>query len=85
MDIGKLRAFIEKIGVTNIPFGMITITNNAAGGQPVSMENLRAVAEVYREYAIPFFIDAARYAENCYFIQQREPGYECKPVKEIAR
>jgi tryptophanase len=84
MDIAKLRAFIEKIGVANIPFGMITITNNAAGGQPVSMANLRAVAATYREYEIPFFIDAARYAENCYFIKQREPGYECKAVKEIA-
>jgi tryptophanase len=85
MDIAKLRAFIEKIGVENIPFGMITITNNAAGGQPVSMANLRAVADTYREYGIPFFIDAARYAENCFFIKQREPGYECKSVKEIAR
>ncbi len=85
MDVAKLRAFIQKIGVENIPFGMITITNNAAGGQPVSMANLRAVADTYREYGIPFFIDAARYAENSYFIKQREPGYECKSVKEIAR
>ncbi len=84
MDIGKLRAFIGKIGVANIPFGMMTVTNNAAGGQPVSMENLKAVAEVYHENGIPFFIDAARYAENCYFIKLREKGYECKPVKEIA-
>ena len=84
MDISKLRAFIEKIGVANIPFGMITITNNAAGGQPVSMENLKAVADVYHEHGIPFFIDAARYAENCYFIKQREPGYDCKSVKQIA-
>jgi len=84
MDIGKLRAFIEKTGVANIPFGMVTITNNAAGGQPVSMENLKAIAGVYHEHGIPFFIDAARYAENCYFIKQREPGYECKSVKEIA-
>jgi tryptophanase len=84
MDIDKLRAFIGKIGAAIIPFGMMTVTNNAAGGQPVSMENLRAVAQVYHEYGIPFFIDAARYAENCYFIKLREKGYECKPVKEIA-
>jgi tryptophanase len=84
MDIARLRAFIGKIGVANIPFGMMTVTNNAAGGQPVSMENLEAVAEVYHEYGIPFFIDAARYAENCYFIKLREKGYESKTVKEIA-
>jgi tryptophanase len=85
MDIGKLRAFIEKVGAANIPFGMMTVTNNAAGGQPVSMENLKVVAEVYHESGIPFFIDAARYAENCYFIKLREPGYDCKTVREIAR
>jgi tryptophanase len=85
MDINKLRAFIEKIGVKNIPLGMITVTNNAGGGQPVSMENLKAVAEVYAASGIPFFIDAARYAENCFFIKERERGYESKSVKEIAR
>ena len=84
MDLGKLRAFIEKIGAANIPFGMMTVTNNAAGGQPVSMANLKAVAGLYHEHGIPFFIDAARYAENCYFIKLREKDYECIPVKEIA-
>ena len=84
MDTSKLRAFIEKIGVENIPFGMITVTNNAGGGQPVSMENLKAVSAVYHEFRIPFFIDAARYAENAFFIKQREAGYEKKSVKEIA-
>jgi len=85
MDIVKLRAFIEKTGVKNIPFGMMTVTNNAGGGQPISMENLRAVAEAYHSYGIPFFIDAARYAENCYFIKLREPGYAEKNTLEIAR
>ncbi len=85
MDIAKLKAFIEKVGAENIPFGMVTVTNNAGGGQPVSMENLKAVAETYRSYGIPFFVDAARYAENCYFIKLREPGYQHKPVIEIAR
>ena len=84
MDIGKLKAFIEKIGAANIPFGMMTVTNNAGGGQPVSMENLKAVAASYHEHGIPFFIDAARYAENSFFIKQREPGYEGKSVQEIA-
>jgi len=85
MDIGKLRAFIEKVGAEKIPFGMVTVTNNAGGGQPVSMENLKAVADLYRVNGIPFFIDAARYAENCFFIKERERGYESKSVKEIAR
>jgi tryptophanase len=84
MDIAKLKAFIEKVGAENVPFGMVTVTNNAGGGQPVSMENLKAIADVYHSYKIPFFIDAARYAENCFFIKQRERGYEKRSVKEIA-
>ena len=84
MDIAKLKAFIAKHGRENIPFGMITVTNNAGGGQPVSMGNLKQVADAYHASGIPFFIDAARYAENCYFIQQREPGYEHVSVKDIA-
>jgi tryptophanase len=85
MNIAKLKTFIEKTGADNIPFGMITVTNNAGGGQPVSMENLKAVAEVYHSHNMPFFIDAARYAENCYFIKMREPGYADQSVIEIAR
>ena len=85
MDIEKLRSFIQETGAKNIPFGMITITNNAGGGQPVSMANLKAVAATYREFGIPFFIDACRYAENAYFIKLREPGYENKSTLEIAK
>jgi tryptophanase len=85
MDIQKLRAFIQDVGPANIPFGMVTITNNAGGGQPVSLENLRAVASTYKEFGIPFFIDACRYAENAYFIKLREPGYSQKTTLEIAR
>jgi tryptophanase len=85
MDITKLRNFIEEVGVENIPIGMITITNNAGGGQPVSMENLRQVSQVYKEYNIPFFIDACRFAENAYFIKLREPGYQDKTPLEISQ
>ena len=85
MDLGKLRQFIEETGAAHIPFGMITVTNNAGGGQPVSMENLRAVAALYHEYGIPFFIDACRFAENAFFIKQREAGYADKSTLEIAR
>ncbi len=85
MDIAKLKAFIEKTGPANIPFGMMTITNNAGGGQPISMANLRAVSETYHSQGIPFFLDAARYAENSYFIKLREPGYADKSTLEITR
>ena len=85
MDVDKLESFIQETGVENIPFGMTTITNNATGGQPVSLENIRLTSEVYRKYGIPFFIDACRYAENAYFIKLREPGYEDKSTLEIAQ
>ncbi len=85
MDVTALRQFIEQTGAQNIPFGTITITNNAGGGQPVSMENIRATASVYHEFGIPFFIDACRYAENSYFIKLREPGYAQKSAMEIAQ
>jgi tryptophanase len=85
MDLDKLTRFIEEAGRENIPFGMITITNNAGGGQPVSMENIKATAEIYHRYQIPFFIDACRYAENACFIKMREPGYESTSVLEIAQ
>jgi len=85
MDLVKLKAFIEQIGAHNIPMGMITVTNNAGGGQPVSMENIKAVANLYHSNGIPFYIDAARYAENAYFIKLRESGYADKSPIEIAR
>jgi tryptophanase len=85
MDVEALEKWISKTGVENIPFGMMTITNNAGGGQPVSMENLRAVSGVYHKHGIPFFIDACRYAENSYFIKLREKGYEKKSPLEVAQ
>ncbi|MGV8026920.1 MAG: tryptophanase [Anaerolineaceae bacterium] len=84
MDLGKLEELIHKSGPENIPFGCITITNNAGGGQPVSLKNIRETSQIYHRYNIPFFIDCCRYAENCYFIKMREPGYEHTSLLEIA-
>jgi tyrosine phenol-lyase len=84
MNLPNLKKLVERVGPRAIPFGMMTITNNAVGGQPVSMENVRATKELLLHYDIPFFVDACRYAENCYFIQQRETGYRDKSVKAIA-
>lgn len=84
IDIEKLKALIEEKGADSIPLAMITITNNSGGGQPVSMQNIRETKELLKQYDIPLFIDCCRFAENCYFIKKREPGYENKSVKEIA-
>jgi tryptophanase len=84
MDIEKLNLFIEEKGKENIPLIIITVTSNGNGGQPVSMENIRSVSVIAKENNIPLMIDAARFAENCYFIKEREQGYENKSIKEIS-
>jgi tyrosine phenol-lyase len=85
MDVQRLERFIRDVGVDKIPLAMLTITNNSGGGQPVSLGNVRAVKEVLSRHGIPLFIDACRYAENAYFIQQREAGYGDKSTLQIAR
>ncbi|MCT8136893.1 tryptophanase [Anaerobacillus sp. CMMVII] len=82
-DIARLKEFISTKGKEEIAFIINTITCNSAGGQPVSMENIREVYEVGKQYGIPVFFDAARFAENAYFIKQREKGYEDKEISEI--
>ncbi len=84
-DIDKLENFINEKGVENIGTILITATCNSAGGQPVSMENIKEVRKVGEKFGITVFIDAARYAENAYFIKQREDGYQDKSIQEIVR
>ncbi|MCP4156761.1 MAG: tryptophanase [bacterium] len=84
MDLEKLAAFLEE-NHKDVPLGMITITNNSGGGQPVSMENIRETSKLYKKYDIPFFIDCCRFAENAYFIKKREKGYENKSILEISQ
>lgn len=85
MDVQALENFIKEKGAENIPLVMITITNNSGGGQPVSMQNIREVKEVCKNYDIPLFLDACRFAENVYFIKLREKGYENKSILKIAQ
>ncbi|RPI76109.1 MAG: tryptophanase [Desulfobacteraceae bacterium] len=85
LDVPALEALIKEKGRDQIPIVMITVTNNAGGGQPVSMANIKAVSAVCRKHKIPFFIDACRFAENAMFIKLREPGYAGKTPLEIAR
>jgi len=84
IDLGKLGAFLDE-NEGNVPLAMITVTNNTGGGQPVSMENIRAVSAAVRSRGIPFFIDSCRFAENAWFIKQRGPGYSERSPKQIAQ
>ena len=85
IDLIALENCIEEKGAENIPLVIITVTNNSGGGQPVSMANIKAASAICKKYKIPFFIDACRFAENCYFIKQREKGFETKTIFEIAQ
>jgi len=85
MDVAALRDCIAEHGRDAIPFAMMTVTNNTGGGQPVSMANLRAVKQVLSEHGIPLIIDACRFAENAYFIHEREGGYRGSSLLEIAQ
>lgn len=84
-NIEKLEEMVKEKGSENIAGIIMTITNNSAGGQPVSLANMKAVAAIAKTYGIPLLIDGARYAENAFFIKQREKEYTDKTVREIAR
>lgn len=85
MDLKKLQALIEEAGPENVPMVYTTITNNTVCGQPVSMANMREASKIAHKYEIPYMLDAARWAENCYFIKMNEEGYADKSLFEIAK
>ena len=85
MDVEKLERVLRSYPAERIPCVVLTITNNTAGGQPVSMQNIREVSALCRRYGIRLQIDSARFAENAYFIKTREEGYADKSIKEIVR
>lgn len=84
IDLDRLKELLERDG-PRIPFGMLTLTNNTGGGQPVSLANLRACAELLRTHGKPLVLDVCRFAENAMFIKLREPGHEQRSPREIAR
>ncbi len=84
IDLVKLDEFC-RLNRDVIPLGMLTITNNTGGGQPVSLENIRGASAIYRKHQIPFILDACRFAENSYFVKEREPGQNERTVKDIAK
>jgi len=85
VDLKKLEAVFKSHPRERIPFVVLTITCNSAGGQPVSVQNTKEVSVLCKKYHIPLYFDAARFAENAYFIKKREPGYKNKTIKEIAK
>ena len=85
VDVAKLETVLQQYPKDKIPAVVLTVTNNTAGGQPVSMQNIREVSALCKKYGIPLLMDSARFAENAYFIKTREKGYADKSVKEIVK
>jgi tryptophanase len=84
IDLVKVEALLQEKG-GRIPFGMITVTNNTGGGQPVSMANIRSYSALLKKYGKPLIMDVCRFSENAMFIKMREPGYENTPIKAIVQ
>src|SRR5512133_452701 len=84
IDLAKVETLLKR-DAERIPFGMITVTNNTGGGQPVSMANIRAYAKLLKTYGKPLIMDVCRFSENAMFIKMREPGYENTPIKQIVQ
>jgi len=91
LDLAKLEGLIQQVisqgfkPADKIPLVMVTVTNNSGGGQPVSLENLRGVRRICDRHGLPLFLDACRFAENAWFIKQREAGQQSRSVREIVR
>ncbi len=85
VDLEKLENTIKEYSAEKIPFIVLTVTCNTSGGQPVSIENMKNIRTIADKYKIPVYYDSARFAENAYFIKQREKGYENKTIKEIVK
>jgi tryptophanase len=85
MDIAALEALIDERGADSIPAVFVTITNNSGGGQPVSLANLRAVRAMCDRHGLPLFLDGCRFAENAWFIHEREEGQSGRPIVDIVR
>ncbi len=85
IDLAKLEAVYKQYPRQAIPLCLLTVTCNSSGGQPVSLENIKAVSKLSKKYGIPLFFDSARFAENAYFIKIREKGYEKKSIRDIVR
>ena len=85
MDLDLLARTIEAAGPENVPVVFVTVTNNSGGGQPVAMANIRGIRRVCDDFGIPLFLDACRFAENAWFVHEREEGYASTPIVEIVR